>query len=122
MKALILDKIMSGGLAGFCGICLTQLLSLSSLDKPLQLAIILNAIAIPFLALNLMTIALQENMVRQANHWWNDLPSIIGLLTGLASVICIFWHFSNAAGILSLMCSLVAIVLYCIYGIIHDRG
>lgn len=105
-----LDFLIFAGLAGFCSFTLVQMISLSSLDTSLTVAMYAFAVALPILlmkTLNLAEIRINKYEVRQPV--FITMLEVIGIIATATGAICVFWHFSPLAGVLVIVVGAVSL-------------
>jgi len=91
-------KTVIGAVLGFDLIVLLQLLTLSSLDKRLTVALYCFAISIPLLALHLRVLLLHAPFQRRVLTWYSPVAAILGLELSVIGLAAIIFHLSVRAG------------------------
>lgn len=87
-------KLMSGGLAGFSGVCVVQLLGLSNLDLSLKMALCSFGLAIPLLVKDLLDAQAEERHEIMINSASRLDATGYGLVFSLIGIGLVFWHFA----------------------------
>jgi len=91
-------KTVTGAFLGFDLIVVLQLLTLTSLDKRLTVALYCFAISIPLLALYLRVLLLHAPFDRLTLTWYAPVASILGLDLSVIGLAAVFFHLSVMAG------------------------
>ena len=100
------------GLAGVCLICVTQILTLSTRDFPLVLALGSFSIALPALtAAGIMFEELiDESFVDLQSNLIATVAGILGFIGVFLGLVSVFWHFHWVIGVLFLVSSSASLV------------
>lgn len=111
-ESLVEDQIVFGALMGLDVIIVLQLMTLARLDKPLSVALYCFVVAIPLLAMYVLSIL--TTMKYEYDVWvWYHLAAILaGGLASLAGVGALFFHFSWVAGGLFALLSVLGLGAY----------
>lgn len=103
-------KLVSGGLAGFSGVCVVQLIGSNQLDFALQVSLYAFAVAIPLLVKDLLDAQIEERHGIVVDLQSKITAISFGIFTSMIGISGIFWHFSKWIGIVFLAsCFLSAI-------------
>src|SRR6185437_16490872 len=106
------ERLLSAGLVVFSVATITQLLGRDALDRSLTLALYCMAGSLPLLALLLIANTIEK--FYEVIH----LSCLFGLLSLLADtwalvgVACVFWHYSIGMGVMFIVSTVLAIVLW----------
>lgn len=90
------DRLIYAGLLGLAAASIVQMLDKDSVDTPQIIAVYAFALAIPVLAVGLIT-----DYARRAGATlpiWRDLIGILGALSAVVGLGAIFFHFGTASG------------------------
>ncbi len=98
-------KLISGGLAGFSGVCVVQLLGIGHLDVSLTIAVYAFMIAIPLLVKDLADAQSEEHHGITINLKMRITATVTGITSSMVGISAIFWHFSQWIGMLFILLS-----------------
>lgn len=90
------DRLIYAGLLGLAAASIVQMLDKGELDSPQSVGVYAFALAIPLLAVGLIT-----DYARRAGNAvsaWRDLIGIVGALAAVAGLAALFFHFGTAIG------------------------
>ena len=93
-------KLISGGVAGFAGISVVQLLGVGHLDPSLIVAVSAFAISLPLLVKDLLDAQAEERHEITVNADKQLTITTFGLTLAMIGVGGIFWHFASWLGLL----------------------
>ncbi len=87
-------KLIVGGLVGFTGVCVVQLLGIGHLDLSLKIAVSLFALSIPILVRDILDVQGEDRHGVSINLNKRLDATTTGITGSIAGIAAIFWHFS----------------------------
>jgi len=106
------NRFIFSGLLGISVVAIIQFLQLSALDTPLTVSLYSFSVAVPLLTLSVFTITVTSHLEYTVVPGYLVMTHTIGTFAAFTGTVCIFWHFSRIAGIVFLLMSLIATVIY----------
>jgi hypothetical protein len=103
------DRLIYAGLLGLAAASIVQMLDKDHLDTPQSIALYAFALAIPVLAVGLIT-----DYARRAGAslpFWRDLIGISGAVSAVVGLGALFFHFGTGIGTLFAASCILGIVL-----------
>jgi hypothetical protein len=103
------DRLIYGGLLGLAAASIVQMSDKEDIDIPQIIAVYAFAVAIPVLAVGLIT-----DYARRAGAslpFWRDLIGILGTVSAVAGLGALFFHFGTGIGIVFVAGCLLGFVL-----------
>lgn len=92
------DRLIYAGLLGLGAASIVQMLDKEDIDTPQRIAVYAFALAIPVLAVGLIT-----DCARRAGaslSLWRDLVGILGAVVAVVGLGALFFHFGSGAGVI----------------------
>lgn len=106
------DRLVFGGLLGVNTLVVLEIMNTSSLDTELRISLLLSSIALPLLALRIMTLTVEERNAFTIDPAYIRLPKLIAPILSFGSMAMVFWHFGWLYGASFVVISILSVAAF----------